>query len=494
MATDNLKGKAAKGVFWTSIQRFSSIGIQFVSGIILARLLTPEDYGCIGMLSIFMLIAASFVDGGFGSALIQKKNPTQIDYSTIFFWNLGVALIMYVILFLCAPAISCFFKIDLLCSVLRVQGLVLIINAFSVVQINQLTKAFKFKKIAIVTVLTAMFSLLLTIWLAYKGFGVWALVSQGLFSALFPAIIYWLTNRWLPLFAFSKDSFKQLFNFGFFMFLCSIYTILCNNIQGILIGRLYNPAAVGYYSKAHSTEILASNSISQVISQVSFPLYAELQNNKEKMAVAIKRMTLLLAFITFPLMLLLILLAKPIFLMLYSTRWLDSVPYFQILCCAGLAICLQSVNAQPIAAIGKSKVMLRWTIFKQTMGLVFVVVGLMLFGMKGLLGGMVVKSWLIYIVNASLVSKYIGYKLVDQMMDLMPTLLLAVISFFVSYTVGMVFNFNMYVKAISEFIIFFIIYFGNSCLFRFKGLEYFKQTIPLIVTKFKMNNANNRSR
>jgi len=485
MTTSNLKGKAAKGVLWTSVQRFSSIGIQFVSGIILARLLTPEDYGCIGMLSIFMLISASFVDGGFGSALIQKKNPTQVDYSTIFFWNLGVATIMYGVLFLCAPAISRFFKIDILSSVLRVQGLILIINAFSVVQINQLTKQFKFKKIAIVTVLTAVISLLLTVWMAYRGYGVWALVAQGLTSATIPAIIYWLTNRWIPLFVFSTDSFKQLFNFGFFMFLSSVYTTICNNVQGILIGRLYNPAAVGYYSKAHSTEVLASNSISQIISQVSYPLYAELQNDKRTLIVAIKRMTQLLAYITFPLMFLLILLAKPIFLLLYSTRWLDSVPYFQLLCLAGLAICLQSVNAQPIAAIGKSKVMLGWTLFKQTMGLVFVVVGLILFGMKGLLGGMVLKSWLIYLVNARLVSKHIGYKIWNQIKDLAPTMLLAVITFFVSYIIGGFFCGNIYAEAITELASFSIIYFGCSYLFKFSGLDYLKQTLPLILTKIK---------
>ena len=180
---------------WTSIQKFAGMGISFVSGIILARLLTPDDFGCIGMLSIFMVIAGSFVDGGFASALIQKKRPTQEDYSTIFFFNLGMSLLMYVILFFSAPAISRFYKMPLLCSVLRVQGLVLIINAFSLIQSNQLRKQFRFKKIAVIALATSIISLSITIFLAYKDFGVWALVASNLISAFIPAMVYWLTNK-----------------------------------------------------------------------------------------------------------------------------------------------------------------------------------------------------------------------------------------------------------------------------------------------------------
>ena len=177
MPQKNLKQKAASGMVWTALQKYSTMFIGFVSGIILARLLTPYDYGCIGMLSIFMVLAESFIDGGFGSALIQKKRPTQDDYSTIFWWNLGMALLMYAILFVCAPAISRFYKIPLLCDVLRVQGLVLFIYAFNIVQRNQLRKKLNFKVLSIVTITTSLIALGTTIFMAYKGFGVWALVA-----------------------------------------------------------------------------------------------------------------------------------------------------------------------------------------------------------------------------------------------------------------------------------------------------------------------------
>lgn len=485
MQDNQLKEKAVTGVVWTFIQRFMSIFIQFVSNIVLARLLTPDDYGCIGMLTIFMLLSATIIDGGFSSALIQKKRPTQKDYSTIFFWNLGLSIAIYLILYCSAPYIADFYHIGLLCPVLRVQGVVLIINALQTVQANQLNKQFKFKKISIVTLLSSVISLTMTILLAYKGFGVWALVAQNLLMAIIPTIIYWSTNKWLPTWTFSTKSFKELFDFGFFMFLTSLTSTLVNNVQGLLIGRFYNAAQMGYYSKAHRTEMLASTSISQVISQVSYPLYAELQDNRSMLSNTIKKLTLSVSFLTFPMMLLLTLLAEPIFILLYSAKWLPAVPYFQILCIAGLAICLQSVNSQAIAAIGKSKAMFVWSFIKQSVGLIFMVVGLYLGGIKGLLIGMVMKSWLIYIINASLVSYYIGYKLWRQLLDILPVLLVSLLSFGISYIISDLFETSMYIDAGIKLVIFAATYLLCSVLFKMESYQICKGLISPYWLKFK---------
>lgn len=477
MQEKQLKEKAVNGVIWTFIQRFMGIFIQFISNIVLARLLTPDDYGCIGMLTIFMLLSATIIDGGFSSALIQKKKPTQEDYSTIFFWNLGLSIVVYLILYCSAPSIADFYHIDLLCPVLRVQGVVLIINALQTVQVNQLNKQFKFKKISIVTLISSAISLAVTIIIAYNGLGVWALVSQNLLMASIPTIIYWLTNKWIPNLVFSTKSFKELFNFGFFMFLTSLTSTLVNNVQGLLIGRFYNAAQMGYYSKAHRTEMLASTSISQVISQVSYPLYAELQDNKSILTNTIKKLTLSVSYLTFPMMLLLILLAEPIFILLYSAKWLPSVPYFQILCIAGLAICLQSVNSQAIAAIGKSKAMFIWSFIKQSVGLIFMLVGLYLGGIKGLLIGMVMKSWLIYIINSSLVSHFIGYKLWRQLLDILPVLVVSLLSYGISYFIGNLFEISIYIDAGIKLVIFAATYFLCSVLFKMESYKIFKDLI-----------------
>ena len=472
---------------WTSVQRFAGMGISFISGIILARLLTPEDYGAIGMLTIFMLVAQSFLDSGFGAALIQKKRPTQEDYSTVFWFNLFMSIALYLILFVSAPFIADFYHMPILCDVLRVQALVLIISAVTIVQANQLRKSFQFKKIAIVHLFSSIISLSVTIWMAYKGYGVWSLVVQGLLLSAIPSVIYWFTNKWYPKLVFSKESFNSLFAFGGYMFLVHVINEICNNIQGLLIGRLYNASTMGYYSKARSTEKLASTSISQSLTQITFPLYAEVQDDRQRLIGLIQKLTGIIAFVTFPLMFILILVAKPIFVLLYSDRWLPSVPYFQILCIAGISICLQSVNLQAISAIGNSKTVFSWTLIKRAIGLIFVIGGLWVWGIKGLLCGMVLSSWMMYLINAYLVSIHIGYKMRQQMLDLSPILLLSVIAF----AVGMfsnTFGFGMYIRGGTALVLFVLVYWGISHIAKMRSYNDLVDMLPIILGKFGKRN------
>lgn len=463
---DNLKHKTTAGVFWITAQRFSQVIVNFVSGIILARLLSPEDYGLIGMLSIFMLISGMFIDGGFGFAIIQKKRPTQEDYSTVFFWNLGLAIILYVVLYVSAPAIASFYHVPLLCKVLRVVGIVLIVNALRAIHENMLNKQFQFKKLAITSVSSSLISLSLTIWMAYKGFGVWALVAQNLILQTIPMMVYWLTNKWYPRLVFSLKSFKELFSFGFYMLMNGLMVTIVNNIQGLLIGRLYNPALMGYYSKAHSTETLASTTISQAVTQVTFPMYSELQDQMERMKSVIKRLTTTMAFVCFPMLFILILVAKPMFILLYSAKWIESVPYFQLLCFSGLAVSLAGINTQPIAAIGKSKVMFHWGILKQTLGIVLIVGGLIIAGIWGMLVGMVVKSWTLYFINCYLVDRHIGYGMKEQLLDLSPVFIMSITAFGIAYVCGVVLHWNIYLIAAVQIVIYMIIYCGATYLFK----------------------------
>ena len=483
MSQKNLKQKAASGMIWAAIQKYSTMGIQFISGIILARLLTPYDYGCIGMLAIFMALAETFVDGGFGSALIQKKNPTQDDYSTIFYWNIAMAAIMYVVLFLCAPAIARFFEIPLLSSVLRVQGLVLFIYAFNLVQRNQLKKKLNFKFLSIVTITTSFIALGITIFMAYKGFGVWALVVQNLVASAIPALVFWFYVRWRPRLVFSWKSFKELFGFGFYMFLTHMVDQFATKISGLLIGKIYSPTTMGYYSKAMNVERLASHSVSSIMMNVSYPLYAQVQDDLAGLANMIKRISASIAYITFPIMFILLLTAKPIFVLLYSERWLESVPYFQVLCLVGLASCMASANLQSIAAIGKSKTMFKWTLIKRTTGLVFVVGGLFLWGMKGLLLGTVIFNWSCYFVNIGLVSKHIHYKWYRQLIDLMPIGIVSALAAIVSYFVGYFLNLDMYLDGLVKLVVYLIIYVGWSLAFK---PECFKFFLSLVPEKFKI--------
>ena len=401
----------------------------------------------------------------------------------IFWWNLGMAVLMYAILFVSAPAISRFFNIPLLSSVLRVQGVVLFIYAFNIVQRNQLKKKLNFKVLSIVTITTSLIALGITIFMAYKGFGVWSLVAQHIITSAIPAIVFWFFIKWRPKWVFSWQSFKELFSFGFYMFLTHFVNHFGQKIQGLLIGKFYSPVTMGFYSKAATTEKLASHSISQVMTQVTYPLYAKVQDNKVALSNIIKRLTMTLSYITFPLLFILLLCAKPMFVLLYSDRWLQSVPYFQVLCLAGLASCLQAVNLQAIAAIGKSKAMFVWTLIKRGVGIGAVVLGLYLWGMRGLLGGVLINFWFSYLVNICLVSKHIGYKFWRQILDLLPVAIMSLVAAVVSYGVGYLLHLRMYPDAIVKILVYVIIYMGWSFVFKPEAYTYFLSIIP---NRFKL--------
>ena len=481
----HLKEKAIHGALWTGIHKLASLLLGFISGIVLARLLTPHDYGVIGMLAIFLAVSNTFIDGGFGSALIQKKRPTDIDYSTIFYWNIAFSSFLYVILYLCAPLIAHFYNLPLLSDVLRVEGLVLVINSARIVQRNQLRKRLEFKKITIINLSAHVVALAFTIFLAWKEWGVWALVVQQLLLAFLTTGLYWITSSWKPLWVFSLQSFKELSNFGGFVLLSNLINTISNNVQGLLIGKFYDASMLGYYTKARRTEGLASTFISNVLNQVMYPVLSEVQDEKQRMIVVLRRFICTTAYVTFPIVIVLILIARPLFLLLYSDRWLPSVPYFQMLCLAGVAICLQNVNYFATAAIGKSKDLFVWTVAKRGVGLLLVIGGLWAYGIYGLLFGSIVTSWIIYLINAKLVSKHIGYTLKSQYNDLLPIATLSVIAFISAYTVASIWKTNLYIDGALKLFVFVAVYFLSSVVLKLKAYEDTKDTAYVLFQGLK---------
>ena len=480
----DLKQKAFSGILWSSVQKFGTMGISFVSNIVLARLLTPEDYGCIGMLMIFILVANTFIDGGFGSALIQKKEPTQEDYSTIFYWNLFLSIVLYVLLFFAAPLIACFYHLPLLSSVLRVQGLVLILNSLSIIQQNRLRKQLLFKKLSVVSIVSALLSLGITIYLAYVGWGVWALVAQQLLMSGFNAVLYWIVGKWKPSFVFSKQSFKELFGFGGYILSSNLINTLCNNVQGLLIGKFFSSVIMGLYAQARKLEEVASTSFSSVVDQVSYPVLSTVQNDKQMLISVLRKLIMSLAYVCFPMMILLILIGDSLIVLLYSTKWIGCVPYFRILCVAGMAICLQGVNYNAVAAIGKSRELFKWTIIKRVVGLCLIVLGFWAFKIEGLLWGMVVGSYIIYLMNGYLVSKYVGYRLSTQFRDLAPIILIALLSAFIVFFLDYIEIYWLFKMLLTIFVYVFV-YLLLSYLCRIKPLEAVRITMSLMTKRFR---------
>ncbi len=474
---DSLKQKTMKGVVWSSVQRFGSMAITFVSNIVLARLLSPSDFGCIGMLMIFISLSNTFIDGGFGSALIQKKEPTQHDYSTIFFWNIFLSIVLYGILFVFSPLVARFYDIPLLESVLKVQGIVLLFNALSIIQYNQLRKKLLFKKLAIIEIVSASISLVLAILVAIAGWGIWSLVLQQISLSVFRALLFWILGKWRPSLVFSRTSFKELFHFGGFMLLSSLFSTLSNEIQGLLVGKMFSPATMGLYSQAYRLEGSAATATSSIIDQVTYPVLASAKDDKVAFVSALKRFIQIPAYVGSLVMMVMIVVAKPLIILLYSAKWLEFVPYFQILCTAGLAVCLQGSANNAIAALGKSNVFFAWTILKRSLTIVFCVVGILLFGIYGLLWSSVAGAWMVYFVNAYLVHRHVGYSFINQVLDILPSLLLAVIIGVIAYYVGTLFDINMYLKAFLQASFCTITYLFASWLFRIDAFSYLFEMI-----------------
>lgn len=453
------------------------MAITFAANVILARLLSPTDFGCVGMLMIFITLSNTFIDGGFGSALIQKKEPTQEDYSTIFYWNVFFSIVLYLLLYVGAPLIAGFFRIPLLASVLRVQGVVLIFNAFGIIQSNQLRKRLLFKKLSIVEIVSAVSSLALAIIAAFNGLGAWSLVIQQISLSLFKAVLLWIVGNWQPKAVFSFQSFRELFKFGGFMLLSNLFSSLSNEIQGLLVGRIFSPARLGLYNQAYRLEGSMATAVSGVIDQVTYPVMSSIQDDKARLIVALKKFIQIPAYISALVMGIVIVVAKPLVLLVYGAKWLDCVPYLQILCVAGLAVCLQGSANNSIAAIGKSNIFFKWTIIKRASTIVLCVVGIFIAGMYGMLWMCVLGAWLVYVINAYLVDKYVGYCFIEQFKDILPFVVLSIVVGTFIYFVGSFIHLNVFVVAIVQCVLYVAIYVFLSLVFRLSAYEYIKDIL-----------------
>ena len=431
MVDSTLKEKTITSMLWNAVQRFGTVLLTFVSNLVLARLLFPEDFGCIGMLSIFIALSKTFIDGGFGAALIQKQNTTQADYSTIFYWNLFVSAFLFAILQIGAPWVAEFYHMPLLKDVLRVMSVVLLINGFSVIQTTILTKLLSFKLIAKVNLFSTFIGVVVSIIAAYMGMGVWSLVVNNLLASLLAAILFWILNPWRPTWEFSLKSFSELFNFGGLMLLSSLLNTLFENIQGLVIGRFYTAKDMGFYSQAKKLDEVPSSSISQIVTQVSFPVFSKIADDLVALKNSVRKNIICTTYLIFPLQVLLIVLAKPIFLLLFGNKWLDSVPYFQVLCVYSMFVSLNAINTNIYKAMGRSKVYFWVQLSKKILGVILLIIGIR-FGVMGVTWSVSISGILWWFISASVNKRLLDYGLWDQTKDVF-------LSFFISVGAGVLF-------------------------------------------------------
>ena len=419
-----LKQKTVTGTIWSFTDSFANQGIQFVAGLILARILSPTEFGLIGILTIFIALSQSFIDSGFTHALIRKQDCTQTDYSTVFYFNFITGIFFYFILFFSANSISMFFNEPQLELLLQVLGLGLILNAFGIIQRTILIKKIDFKLQTKVSLVSSTISGLIAITLAYNGFGVWSLVALTLSRFGFSSLLLWIWAKWKPSFIFSKKSFKELFSFGNKLLISGLIDTAYRNIYYLIIGKYFSVIELGYYTRADQFQALPSQQLTGVFSRVSYPILSTIQDDVEKLKSAYKQIIRSSMLITFVLMLGMVAIAKPMILTLIGEKWLPAVIYLQMLCFVGMFYPLHALNLNMLKVQGRSDLFLRLEIIKKALSIPTIILGI-IFGIKIMIIGMFINTIISYYINSYWSGKLIGYSSFEQMKDIFPSFLLA---------------------------------------------------------------------
>ncbi len=467
----NLKQKALSGVFWTGLQQFSTQGISFVVSIVLARLLLPAEFGLIAMIGIFMGIGAILMQAGLGSSLIRTDNPTQEDYSTVFFFNLAGSVLMYLLIYFAAPFIASFYKQDILTAIVRWYAIVFIINAFAMIQTTRLTKLLDFKTQLQVSIPSILVSGLVGITLAYLGYGVWSLVVMAIAQAVANAVQLWLYSKWKPTWVFNKQKFKYHFNYGYKLTLSGLLDTLFVNAYVIIIGKFFAPAQVGFYQRANTLKQLPVSNIAAILNKVTFPLFAEIKNDDVRLKSVYKKIMQVVVFIVAPLLLVMAALAEPLFRFLFTEKWLPAVPYFQILCWNGILFPIHAYNLNILNVKGRSDLFLKLEIVKKIMVVLVVLISFQ-FGIYGLLYGSIVTSVLAFFINTHYSGKFINYKAWEQVKDILPIIFMATV------VSGFVYGLDVWLQQIRTFDIFRLVFGGLLGIVLYLFLAFiFKMTV-----------------
>ena len=476
----SLKHKTVSGLIWSFIENFANLGITFIAGIILARILSPREFGLIGMITIFIAVSESFINSGFSSALIRKKDCSDTDFSTVFYFNLITGILFFAVLYFTAPVIGSFFNEPELEPIVQVLGLILIIDSLTLIQRTILTKRINFKLQARISVISSTGSGIIAIAMAYTGFGVWSLVAQRLSRQILNSVFLWLWNRWRPLMVFSIASFKELFGFGSKLLISGLIDTIYRNVYYLVIGKYFSAQELGYYTRADQFKQLPSQNITGVIQKVTYPVLSSIQDDVPRLRNSYQKLIRTTMFITFILMLGMVAVAKPMVITLIGEKWEPSVIYLQMLCFVGMFYPLHALNLNMLQVQGRSDLYLRLEIIKKILAVPTIIIGI-LWGIKIMIAGMMVNTVIAYFFNSYWSGKMIGYSFKQQVKDILPVFSLALIMGTIVYSLGLLIPLNPLPLLITQTLIgaIFIIIFCEST--RFKDYLFLK---VLILEKF----------
>lgn len=419
--------KLFRGIFWSAIEKFGTVFFAFLFNWILARyFLEPKDFGIIGMIQIFIAVANTTVIGGFGQALIQKEKPNIYDYNTVFYWNIFVSIFLYIVLFLCAPYISIFYSMNLT-TLIRVSSLSILINALIIVQKNILIKSFNFKRLSIVYLFASIIGYSIGLFFAFMNLGVWCLVISTLVILFCQSLILWVISSWKPQLIFSIESFKSLFSFGGFMYLSNILETLYSNVSYLILGRFYTPAILGLFTQAEKLQSIPVMTLNTVIDQVTFPWFSSMQKETDRLKSKFIDNFKVVSFISFVLIGFLVLCGREIILLLFTEKWKESIPIFQLLCLTGLFTIIDLLNENLIKSVGRSKVYFTIRLIKRTLSIISLIV-LAYYSVYHMLIGLIIASFIGYTISARVNGSFLGFGVIKQFKYLLLPLFIVLVS------------------------------------------------------------------
>jgi teichuronic acid exporter len=416
---NDLRSVTVQALFWSFFERIGAQGIQFLISIILARLLLPEEFGLIAMLTIFMAVAQSFVVGGFALALIQRKAATYLDECSVFFFNIIIGFFAAGVLFLSAPWIAAFYRAQVLTILTRFLALNLIINAFGIVHMSVLTKKVDFKTQMKVSVIATVLSGSIGVIMAFYGYGVWSLVVQSIGSNLCRTVLLWVLLPWRPSWMFSWVSLRSMFSFGSKLLFSGLLDTIYNNLYLIVIGKMFSAADLGYYTRAEQTQQLPVLNFYSIIERVTFPVFSSMQDDKDWLKRATRKALTTLAMVNFPLMIGLAVVSRPLVLALLTEKWLPCVPYLQLLCVVGLFFPLHAINLNVLMAQGRSDLFFRLEICKKAL-ITGAICLTWRWGISALIYGQIAVSVIAYYMNTYYTGKLLSYSISEQLKDVAP--------------------------------------------------------------------------
>ena len=469
MAEISLKQKTKRGLYWKFAEQFSNYGVQFVIGIILARLLSPSDYGITALPAVFIAIAGVFTSAGFSDALVRKPELKEEDLSTTFLYSLGVGALCYVILFFASPWIAEFYNTPVLKPLMRITALTFLITPIGVPQSVLLKRKLNFKTPAKISVVVKILSGIVGISLAYYGYGVWALVLSGLFATVAGLVITMSVVRWLPKTGWSKESFSYLWGFGNKMMASALLDTIYHNITPIIVGKYFSTADLGVYNRARQYAAMPSQQVHSVVREVSFPVLSKLQDDTEKLISHYRKMIKVSAFVVFPIMMLMSALARPLVLTLITAKWEECVILLQLLCFSMMWYPVNALNLNILTVCGRTDVFLRLEIIKKIWGL-FILCSSLPFGLIAFCSAGIVSSIVSVYINTWYTGKSYGFGFKEQIRDLMPTIILGLVMF--ASVLGLTYLIhNLVLQLVVGALAGAIIYIGGAYLFKFQEIK-----------------------